>query len=108
MDDAVGNSILEPITQDSFWKDLAAEWDRLAKAAAALKNGDIGSPMDLIDAARPVVLTTGGEKKSSPTQAEQAAYDLTTLPRSTVATAIGSSTTIWPRSRRPPRIAAWA
>ena len=24
MDDAVGNSILEPITQDSFWKDLAA------------------------------------------------------------------------------------
>lgn len=76
MDDAVGNSILEPITQDSFWKDLAAEWDRLAKAAAALKNGDIGSPMDLIDAARPVVLTAGGEKKSSPTQAEQAAYDL--------------------------------
>lgn len=82
LDDDAGNAVIEEVTAESLWKNLAEEWLAAAQAArayfVAASTGD-GDPhaarAALLDASG-VAYTAAGGKKPKRTKAEQAVYDL--------------------------------
>ena len=81
MDDANGNAVLTEVTQDALWKDQAAEWmafrDTILdiKKAAATRRLTADDVEEVIPLSR-FTYKADGERKSDPSKAEQAVYDL--------------------------------
>lgn len=79
MDDEYGNAQVETVTPDSFWKDFGAEYGAAAKAAAAMREARfprLDDVMAFMEATAKIAFTAKGGRKSSPTRAEQALYDI--------------------------------
>lgn len=81
MDDESGNAVVEVVTAESLWKDQAEEWESVLLAARELKSAlakvdGIGPALEALQEVAAVAYSAKGEKKSSPTKAEQAVYSM--------------------------------